>query len=293
MSQRKKKLEQNLKQIFVSKEQGNQTESSPVGAPLEILTGSKQPETVENPEQTQSVVAEAPKAAEEKPVPSKKTASPKPKSSGAAQEKTAPENSIATEEHTAADETKPRAETEFSPVVPVESKKESSRVQAKDSLTLHGERELVVHTKEIQTEQLRKLLIFKLCEGYFGVSVFRVQTIIKPQPVYPVPGTEDFIIGLINLRGEVVPTVDLHKRLGLPAQERTEQTRFVVVEYGEYLASMIVDEVVGVENIPESKFEKPSDVVMEVDTRYLQEITLHGEKLVLVLDLAELITRKD
>ncbi len=291
MSQRKKKLEHNLKQIFAAKEQGEDVASQSNGVPLELLTGNKQVEAVEEPQTVEPVVTKMPEE-KEKPASPRRAVPKKPKSSPAIAPEVQPVEAAAAVPQESAPETTASA-VEAETVPETDEAQEKSLAAQKAPLAVHGDHEMVVRARETQVDELRKLLIFKLCDGYYGVSVFRVQTIIKPQPVYEIPGTEDFIIGLINLRGDVVPTVDLHKRLGLPAQERSEQTRFVVIEYGEYLASMIVDEVVGVENIPESHFEKPSGVVMDVDTRYLQEITRHGEMLVLVLDLAELIVRKD
>lgn len=142
---------------------------------------------------------------------------------------------------------------------------------------------------DLEEDETREILIFSLGDVSYSVIVGRVRTIIKPQTVYPVPGTEEYITGLINLRGEVVPVLNLRTRFGLDAREIDGNTRFVVIEYGEYLLSLIVDAVEGIEVIPESLFYTPSGIVTNIDTNYLSDIARFEGRLILVLNLTELI----
>lgn len=278
MRRSKNKLEQNLKQIFARQdsEPDPQGEDAPDGTPLDFLTQdrnkaasteeAKKPPAVQKPEEKQTeteAVAETKESSRKEPPKKEKSVAEEPAISVAVVAESQPA---------------PAAQPDPAAIEPVQ-KQVAALAKVKQMASA--------------ADTLRKVLVFRLGEGFFGVSVFRVQTIIKPQPVYPVPGTEEFIIGLINLRGEVVPMIDLRIRFGLPQQEMDDKTRFVVIEYGEYLASMIVDEVMGVENIPEDHFQKPSGVVMDVDTQYLDEIVHFNERLILILNLNELIARKD
>jgi purine-binding chemotaxis protein CheW len=154
------------------------------------------------------------------------------------------------------------------------------------------ENTLAVVPTEIE-EKSRQVLIFKLLDTSYGLDVSRVRTIIKPQPVYPIPGTEEFLKGLINLRGEVVPVFDLRTRFGLEEKPKDNNTRFIVVELGEYLAGVIVDAVEGVETIPGGAIEKPAELVTGIDTRYLHRIAHFEENLVLILDIEETLKRSD
>ena len=290
MSRPRKKLEQNLKQIFARQENepGEENKDKSAGSPLGFLSqkpvepseaGEEKPE-IEKTEESKPQEKGAPEPATPAAVTAQAATPVQAVPSGQVEQpdvQPAPAPA-ATVEKT---ETKPSAPAtrQQTAVQPVEDDR---------ALAMLGEKQ----AGEVD-DTLRQVLVFRLGEGFYGVSVFRVQTIIKPQPVYPVPRTEAFITGLINLRGEVVPTIDLRARLGLQVQEQDAHTRFVVIEYGEYLASMVVDEVVGVENIPEDHFQKPAGVVMGVDTRYLDEIARAGDRLVLILNLSELIVHKE
>jgi purine-binding chemotaxis protein CheW len=153
------------------------------------------------------------------------------------------------------------------------------------------ENALVTVSEKVE-EKSRQILIFKLNDTHFGLEVFRIRTIIKPQPVYPIPGTEEFLKGLINLRGEVVPVFDLRVRFGQDEKPPDTNTRFVVVELGDHLACVIVDAVEGVETIPGSDIEKPVQLVTGVDTQYLDRIAHYKDNLVLILNIQETLKRK-
>lgn len=131
------------------------------------------------------------------------------------------------------------------------------------------------------------ILVFVLADTYYGLDVVGVQTIIKPQTIYIVPGTAQFIKGVINLRGNVVPIIDLRNRFELPEVEFTPATRFVVVELGEVMAGLIVDSVVGVEVIQAGMVEPPSRVIMGAHTRFLRGVAQMDGCLVLMLDLEQ------
>lgn len=135
----------------------------------------------------------------------------------------------------------------------------------------------------------RQLLLFQLAGESYGVDVKMVRTIIKPQPVYLLPGSVNYMKGLINLRGEVVPVFSLRTRFELDEIPQDSATRFIVVEVGDYLASMVVDSVIGVETIPGNLFGKPSNIVMSVDTHYLSQIAQYNDQLILVLNIFQTI----
>jgi purine-binding chemotaxis protein CheW len=134
-------------------------------------------------------------------------------------------------------------------------------------------------------EDERQYLVFVLDNTLYGVDVSFVQTTIKPQPIYLVPGTVEFIKGLINLRGSVVPVVDLRSRFGLNQKELDKKTRFIVVEVGNIMASLIVDAVQGVQTIKENLIEQPSTIVMDTNTKFLQGVARFNNQLILMLNL--------
>jgi len=134
-----------------------------------------------------------------------------------------------------------------------------------------------------------QLLVFEINLVQYAINVSLVQTIIKPQAVFLVPGTADYLKGLINLRGEVVPVIDLRTRFDLPTEEVTKDTRFVVVKVSDIMASMVVDRVHGVETVPLNLIEKPSGLVMDADNVYLTGMARYKGQIVLILDLMHTI----
>jgi purine-binding chemotaxis protein CheW len=139
----------------------------------------------------------------------------------------------------------------------------------------------------------KKFLVFELAETYYAIDVSYVQTTIKPQPIYLVPGTVEFIKGLINLRGTVVPVVDLRARFGLPVKEQDKRTRFVVIEMTDLVASLVVDAVQGVETIKTSSIEPPPGVIMGVDTVFLKGVARIEGRLILLLNLEKTVRTKE
>jgi purine-binding chemotaxis protein CheW len=142
---------------------------------------------------------------------------------------------------------------------------------------------LIVRDEVIEEE--RQYLVFVLDNTLYGVDISFVQTTIKPQPIYLVPGTVEFIKGLINLRGSVVPVVDLRTRFGLNQKELDKKTRFIVVEVGNIMASLVVDAVQGVQTIKESLIEQPSTIVMDTNTKFLKGVARFNNQLILMLNL--------
>lgn len=254
MSDKKKKLEENLKGLFsaakksVNSSQPSKGEESavveetpPEPAPAAAPVRQKQPAASIRKEKN------TPTTQEEKPVPPPPSAVPE-KRPAPALEKKIPE-------------------------------KESK------SITTQPVQSSALAVAESKSEEERKLLVFKLDNVSYAIEVTSVRTTIKPQTVYVLPGTAAHLKGLINLRGEVVPVFDLRTRFSLPEKPADSNTRFIVVELGDYLASLVVDSVVGVETIPSSLFEKPSGIVMSVDNRFLKNIIRYKDQLILNLNL--------
>ena len=137
-----------------------------------------------------------------------------------------------------------------------------------------------------------QIIIFMLRGDYYGIDISNVHTIIKPQPACPVPHTADFLIGLINLRGQVVPVADLRKRLCFPAMESNKDTRVVIVSVRDELAGILVDAVVGVKTLPNDTIEPPSMIFTTTDINLLNGIAKSEGKLILLLDVVKVFIRK-
>ena len=130
-----------------------------------------------------------------------------------------------------------------------------------------------------------QIVTFRLNKNFYGVDIAAVQTIIKPQPVCSVPFTAPYIEGLTNLRGQIVPVIDLRKRLGLPGAETDKDTRIIVVSILNEWAGIRVDEVTGVTSLPSDAIEPASQVVSATEGSLLSGIARREKELILILDI--------
>lgn len=131
-----------------------------------------------------------------------------------------------------------------------------------------------------------QLVTFKLRGEEFGIEILSVQEIIRIMQITVVPRTPDFIEGVINLRGKVIPVLDLRKRFGMPAVERDSLTRIIVMEFGLKIVGFLVDEVSEVLRIPADTMEEPPAVVGGgIGTEYIKGVGQLKDKLLILLDL--------
>ncbi len=136
-----------------------------------------------------------------------------------------------------------------------------------------------------------KLVLFELGGEVYGVDVTQVQSIIPMQPIITVPGAPSFVEGVVNLRGAVVPVVDLRHRFDLSLPSNGRKSVIVIAELNELQIGLVVDKVTEVTQIPESAIEPPSALLTSVDTAYLRGIgKVKDEKLVILLDLVRVFS---
>lgn len=145
----------------------------------------------------------------------------------------------------------------------------------------------------VVTGEDRQLVVFLLGAESYGVEISRVHEIIRLQAVTRVPRSPLFVEGVINLRGKVIPVVDLRRRFGLPSAEHTRASRTVVVEIGDQVVGLVVDAVSEVLSINSATIEPASPVVAGVDSEYIQGIAKLPERLVILLDLDRVLAREE
>ena len=134
-------------------------------------------------------------------------------------------------------------------------------------------------------------MVFQLGAKLYAVEVGRVHEIIRLQSVRRVPRAPAFVEGVINLRGRVIPVVDLRRRFGLAVAEHSRASRIVVVELGEHNVGIVVDGVSEVLRLRTGALEPPSPVVAEIDADCLSGIAKVGEQLIMLLDLDRVLAR--
>lgn len=136
----------------------------------------------------------------------------------------------------------------------------------------------------------KQLVIFKLGNEDFGIEIVSVEGIVKLQEITRIPQAPAYMEGITNLRGSVLPVIDLAKRFGLPALEQTRDSRIVVAFAGEVKLGMIVSAVSEVLTIDDSVIEPPPPMASAISSEYIVGVAKIEKRLVILLDLAKVLT---
>jgi purine-binding chemotaxis protein CheW len=148
----------------------------------------------------------------------------------------------------------------------------------------------VADVEKTVVESEEQLVVFELLNEVYGVDIGRVQEIIRMTTITRLPRAPEFVEGVINLRGKVIPVVDLKKRFGLDGGGRSRSSRIVVVDVGQQTLGMVVDGVSEVMRIARSAIEPPSPVVTTVESDYIRGVAKLEGRLVILLDLDKVLT---
>jgi len=141
--------------------------------------------------------------------------------------------------------------------------------------------------------QILQLVTFRLGNEEFSLDILRVQEIIRHMELTRVPRTPDFVEGVINLRGRVIPVLDLRKRFGLPAGEKTHETRIIVVDVDDKTVGFKVDAVSEVLRIPADTVEPPPPLVTSIESDYIKGVGKLDGRLLILLDVAKILSRSE
>ena len=142
-----------------------------------------------------------------------------------------------------------------------------------------------------------KYMAFKLSEEEYGLEILKVREIIGLMDITRVPGTAGYIRGVINLRGKVIPVIDLRLKFDMPKTESTDQTVIIVVQYatskGEYTMGILVDEVLEVLNIAAEQIEPPPSFGSTIDSDFILGIGKAEKRVIFLLDIGRVLTEDD
>jgi purine-binding chemotaxis protein CheW len=144
-----------------------------------------------------------------------------------------------------------------------------------------------------QREAVSQIVVFQLASELYGADIDAVREVGPVQRVTRVPRTPVYIDGVTNLRGRVIPVVDLRRRLGLPAASATKQTRIAVAELEGGQVGMLVDSVHEVLRVPTSSIEPPTPMLSKIDTDYVRGVAKVEGRLIILLDLPRVLARED
>ncbi|RRD70090.1 MULTISPECIES: chemotaxis protein CheW [unclassified Desulfovibrio] len=144
-----------------------------------------------------------------------------------------------------------------------------------------------------QEDELLQLVTFSIGDEEFGVNILKVQEIIRSMEITKVPRAPEFVEGVINLRGKVIPIIDLRRRFGLKPKAHDKNTRIIVIEITNIVVGFVVDAVSEVLRIPASTVEPPPPVVAGVDSEYISGVGKLADRLLIMLDLDRLLSSDD
>jgi len=126
----------------------------------------------------------------------------------------------------------------------------------------------------------------------YAVDVMQVKEVLRYSEITPVPGSDYYICGIINLRGNVVTVIDTRRLFSMPSVPVDDDTRIIVVEYNEQeVIGMVVDSVDEVINLPQNEVERAPNVAgEESNRRFVQGVSYHDNVLTILLDLGKMLT---
>lgn len=149
-------------------------------------------------------------------------------------------------------------------------------------------------TESGRVEETTQLLVFKLGDEEYAVDIMQARGIEHlDQGITRVPKAPAFVEGVINLRGEIVPIVDMRKRFGLVVPKIGYDSRVIIVNVGGDLVGMTVDGIVEVLRVPSSAIESAPEIAKGVDAYYLAGVAKLGERLIVLLNLERALSPQE
>jgi purine-binding chemotaxis protein CheW len=142
-------------------------------------------------------------------------------------------------------------------------------------------------------EELLQLVSFRIGEEEFGVDILKVQEINRLVEITKVPRSPDFVEGVINLRGKVIPVIALRTRFQMASKQADKDTRIVVVDIDGQVMGMIVDAVSEVLRLPRDTIVPPPEIATSIDSEYIQGVAKLDDRLLIFLDLSKIFSEKE
>ncbi len=142
-------------------------------------------------------------------------------------------------------------------------------------------------------ETIDQMISFAISEEDYGVDIQTVKEVIRHREITRLPKAPPFVKGVINLRGDVIPIVDLRERFGMEQQEYTDMTRVMVVEVGGRSIGMVVDSVSHVLRIEQDQIEPPPPCVGKISEEYIRGVGKVAEKLIVLLNIDKILSEDE
>lgn len=139
-------------------------------------------------------------------------------------------------------------------------------------------------------DPLIQWVTFRLDNETYGVNVMQVQEVLRVSEIAPVPGSPDYVLGIINLRGNVVTVIDTRKRFGLMPRDMDDATRIVIIEINKQVIGILVDSVAEVVELRMSEIETAPNVGNDESSKFIQGVASREGELLILVDLNKLLS---
>ncbi len=147
--------------------------------------------------------------------------------------------------------------------------------------------------KEQSNDAVLQWVTFQLEEETYGINVMQVREVLRYTEIAPVPGAPDYVLGIINLRGNVVTVIDTRSRFGLMPGEITDNTRIIVIESERQVIGILVDSVAEVVYLRSSEIDTTPSVGTEESSKFIQGVSNRDGKLLILVDLNKLLSEEE
>ncbi|OZG72864.1 chemotaxis protein CheW [Hahella sp. CCB-MM4] len=142
-------------------------------------------------------------------------------------------------------------------------------------------------------DPILQYVTFQLDHETYGINVMQIQEVLRYTEIAPVPGAPDYVLGIINLRGNVVTVIDTRKRFGLTESEVTDQTRIVVIEVDNQVVGILVDSVAEVVYLRQSEMETAPNVGNEESAKFIQGVCNKNGELIILVEFEKMMSEEE
>ncbi|MBD1389837.1 chemotaxis protein CheW [Neiella sp. HB171785] len=142
-------------------------------------------------------------------------------------------------------------------------------------------------------DQVLQWVTFRLDNETYGINVMQVQEVLRYTEIAPVPGAPDYVMGIINLRGNVVTVIDTRSRFGLQSADVTENSRIVIIEAEKQVIGILVDSVAEVVYLRSSEIDSAPNVGTEDSAKFIQGVSNRDDELLILVDLNKLLNDEE
>ncbi|MGM0429456.1 MAG: chemotaxis protein CheW [Pseudomonadota bacterium] len=142
-------------------------------------------------------------------------------------------------------------------------------------------------------DEVLQWVTFQLDQETYGINVMQVQEVLRYSEIAPVPGAPNYVLGIINLRGNVVTVIDTRLRFGLPPTEVTDNSRIVIIESEQQVIGILVDSVAEVVYLKTSEIDSAPNVGTDESARFIQGVSNRDGELLILVDLDKMLTDEE